>query len=110
MQQRKARIIALGSYLPAQVLTNQELEKLVETSDEWIFSRTGIRERRIAASDEFSSDMGAKAALQALETSGLTPDEIDIIIVATMSPDYITPSTANLIQAKIKASKAARSE
>jgi 3-oxoacyl-[acyl-carrier-protein] synthase-3 len=102
-----ARIIGLGSYLPAKILTNQELEQMVETSDEWIVSRTGMHERRIAATDEYTSDMGAQAAEQALRSCGLDSNEIDMILVATMSPDYISPSTANLIQSKIKAEKAA---
>lgn len=103
----KARIIGLGSYLPKKVLTNQDLEKIVETSDEWIVSRTGMHERRIAAENEFPSDMGTQAAIQALELANLKADELELIIVATMSPDYISPSTASLIQAKIKANKAA---
>lgn len=103
----KARIIGLGSYLPKKVLTNQDLEKIIETSDEWIVSRTGMRERRIAAENEFPSDMGTQAAIQALEAAHLKADEIDLIIVATMSPDYISPSTASLIQANLKANKAA---
>lgn len=107
MQQPKARLTALGSYLPKQILTNQDLEQRVETSDEWIVSRTGIRERRIADVDEFPSDMGAKAAERALKSIEMKADAIDLILVATMSPDYITPSTANLIQAKIQATHAA---
>lgn len=105
-QHLKARIIGLGSYLPEKVLTNQDLEKIVETSDEWIVSRTGMRERRIAAENEFPSDMGTQAALQALASADLKAEDIELIIVATMSPDYISPSTANLIQAKLKANKA----
>lgn len=101
-----ARIIGLGSYLPKRILTNQELEQMVETSDEWIVSRTGMHERRIAASDEFPSDMGAQAAQQVLQACKLDPEDIDMILVATMSPDYISPSTSNLIQAKIKAERA----
>ncbi len=102
-----ARIIGLGSYLPKRILTNQELEQMVETSDEWIVTRTGMHERRLAASNEFPSDMGAQAAQQALEACQLSPNDIEMIIVATMSPDYISPSTANLIQDKIKAERAA---
>jgi len=102
-----ARIIGMGSYLPQNVLTNSDLEKMVETSDEWIFSRTGMRERRIAAADEFTSDMGAKAALQALKSANVGSEEIEMIVVATMSPDYISPSTANLVQAKIQATLSA---
>lgn len=105
--QRIARIIGLGSYLPERVLSNQDLEQMVETSDEWIVSRTGMRERRLAAADEFPSDMGAKAAQQALQACQMSPQEIDMILVATMSPDYLSPSTANLIQAKLQAHRAA---
>ncbi|CUI16533.1 3-oxoacyl-ACP synthase [Candidatus Protochlamydia naegleriophila] len=102
-----ARITGLGSYLPERILTNQDLEKLVETTNEWIVSRTGMHERRLAAKDEFPSDMGAYAAQKALDSAGIGSDQIDMIIVATMSPDYVSPSTANLIQSKIGASKAA---
>lgn len=104
---KQARIIGLGSYLPSKVLSNHDLEQMVETTDEWIFSRTGMRERRIAEADEFPSDMGAQAAKHALQSCGLLPEQMEMIIVATMSPDYISPSTANLIQAKIHANKAA---
>ncbi len=100
------RINSLGSYLPKKVLTNQDLEKLVDTTDDWIVSRTGMRERRIAANDEFPSDMGAEAARQALDKAGVQAKDVDLIIVATMTPDYISPSTGALIQAKLKAEKA----
>lgn len=102
-----ARIIGSGSYVPEKVLSNLDLEKLVETNDEWISTRTGIKERRIAASNEFASDMGAKAAEQALENASLSANDIDMILVATMSPDYISPSTAVLLQHKIGAQNAA---
>lgn len=103
----KARITGLGSYLPEKILSNQDLEKMVETSDEWIVSRTGMRERRIARDDEFSSDMGSEAARIALEKAAILPADLDLILVATMTPDYVSPSTAALIQASLKASKAA---
>lgn len=103
----KSRIIGLGSYLPDKILTNQELEEIVETSDEWIVSRTGIKERRIASAKETTSFMGAAAAKKALEAAGKTGDEIDLILVCTMTPDYISPSTATLIQHKLKAKRAA---
>ena len=106
-QPKTARIIGLGSYLPERILDNRELERIVETSDEWIVTRTGMRERRIAALDEFTSDLGAKAAERALQSCGLDAGSIDMILVATMTPDHISPSTANLIQAKIKADNAA---
>lgn len=98
---KKARIIGTGSYLPERVLTNAELEKLVETTDEWIVSRTGMKERRIAAEGEFPSDMGVLAAKKAIETAGIDPKTIDLILVATLTPDYSFPSTACLIQAKL---------
>lgn len=103
----KARIIGLGSYLPERVLTNEDLEELVETSDEWIVSRTGMRERRIAAPDEYTSDMGAVSAKRALEMAKIEAKDVDAIIVATMTPDYISPSTAGIIQHHIGAEKAA---
>lgn len=97
----------MGSYLPKQILSNQDLEKMVETSDEWIVSRTGMKERRIAAKDEFPSDMGAIAAEKALADAKIAPSDIELIIVMTMTPDHISPSTAALIQAKLAATKAA---
>lgn len=102
-----ARITTVKSYLPERVLTNKDLEKLVETSDEWIVSRTGMHERRLAESNECPSDMGTAAALKVLQSAEMGPEEVDMILVATMSPDYISPSTACLIQANLGASKAA---
>lgn len=104
---REARIIGTGSYLPERVLSNHDLEKLVETSDEWIVTRTGMKERRIAREDEFTSDMGAEAARRALRAAGKRSDEIDLILVATLTPDYLFPSTATLIQSLLKAPQAA---
>lgn len=104
---KQAKIIGTGSYLPEKVLSNHDLEKMVETSDEWIVSRTGMKERRIAREDEFTSDMGLKAAKKALEAARLQPDAIDMILVATLTPDYAFPSTACLIQNQLKATKAA---
>ena len=104
---RSASIISTGAYLPSRVLSNAELERMVETSDEWIVSRTGIRERRIAADDEFTSDMGARAAQQALELGGVNPQSLDLIIVATCTGDTIFPSTACYVQSKIGATRAA---
>lgn len=105
--QRTVSIVGTGSYVPDRVLTNGELEKMVETSDEWIVSRTGIRERRIAADDEFTSDMAAKAAERAMENAGITAEEIDLILVATVTPDMFFPSTACFVQRKIGAKRAA---
>lgn len=104
---RVARIVETGSYLPERILTNQELEKMVETSDEWISSRTGMKERRIAAEDEFTSDMGFKAATDALQKANIAPQEVDLILVATLTPDYIFPSTSCLLQARLGATRAA---
>jgi 3-oxoacyl-[acyl-carrier-protein] synthase-3 len=96
-----ARIIGTGSYLPAYILTNAELEKRVETSDEWIVSRTGIRERHVAAAHETTSDLATAAALAALEAAGIAPNHIDLIVVATTTPDFVFPSTACLVQQKL---------
>jgi 3-oxoacyl-[acyl-carrier-protein] synthase-3 len=94
-------LIGIGSYLPEKVLTNAHFEKTVETTDEWITTRTGIKERRIAAVDEQTSDMGAKAALKAIEDSGINKEDIDLILVATTTPDYLVTSTAGIIQSKL---------
>ncbi len=104
---RPCSITAVGSYVPEKVVTNADLEKSVDTTDEWITSRTGIRERRIAAPDEYTSDLGAKAALRAMAKAGIAGDQIQLIIVATITPDMTFPSTAALIQQKIGAYKAA---
>ena len=97
----KASLISIGAYAPKDILTNYDLEKIVDTSDEWITKRTGIKERRIAK-DEFTSDLGYKAALQALERSGLDKSDIDAVICATITPDYFCmPSTACVIANKL---------
>ena len=98
-----ARIIATGSALPERVVTNADLEKLVDTSDEWIRSRTGIRERRVANAEETTGELGYRAALQALERAGVKPSELDLIVVGTTTPDIIFPSTACLIQHRLGA-------
>jgi 3-oxoacyl-[acyl-carrier-protein] synthase-3 len=105
--QRTVSIIGTGSYLPEKILTNEDLSKMVDTSDEWITTRTGIRERRIAAADEQTSDMAAKAALKAMEQANISADEIDLILVATATPDMLFPATACFVQRKIGATKAA---
>ncbi len=104
---RAVSIIGTGSYVPERVLTNADLEKLVETSDEWIVTRTGIKERRIAAEGEHTSHMAAKAAERALEQAGVAADEIDLIIVGTITPDNLTPATACHVQRILGAKKAA---
>src|SRR5687767_14068376 len=95
---RTCSITAVGAYVPEKVLSNADLERMVETSDEWIISRTGIRERRLAAENEFTSDMAARAALRAMESAKVTPEQIDLIIVATITPDMPFPATACLVQ------------
>ncbi len=100
---RSAAITATGSYAPAQVLTNADLEKMVDTTDEWIMTRTGIRERHIARPDETTSDMGAEAARRALAAAHLTAEQVDQIIVATITPDMGFPNTACFVQSKIGA-------
>ena len=101
-----SKISGTGSYLPEKILTNSDIEKMVDTSDEWIVSRSGIRERRIADPSEASSDLATKAALNACADAGLDPQDIDLIIVATSTPDMIFPATACLVQKNIGASNA----
>ncbi len=98
MKKIKASILGTGSYLPQRVLSNADLEEMVDTSDSWIVTRTGIKERRIAADNEFTYTMGAKAAELAIKKAGITKDQIDCIIFATAAPDYIFPSSAALVQ------------
>ncbi len=102
----RTRIIGTGSYVPDKVLTNKDLEKLVDTTDEWIVERTGIRERRMAADGEVTSDMALKAALRALEMAGTKPEELGLIIVGTISPDMPMPSAAAFLQHKLGAKNA----
>ena len=104
---RAVSIIGTGSYVPERVLTNSDLEKMVDTTDEWIVTRTGIRERRIAAESELTSQMGARAALRAMDMARVKAAEIDLIIVATVTPDTFFPSTACHVQRQIGASNAA---
>jgi 3-oxoacyl-[acyl-carrier-protein] synthase-3 len=104
---RSARITGWGRYAPARALTNADLERMVDTSDEWIVSRTGIRERRVAAAHETTASMGAVAGLRAIRTAGLEPDDIDLIILATLTPDYWMPSTAALVKEAIGNTRAA---
>ena len=101
-----AAIVGTGACVPEKVLTNSDLEKMVETSDEWIFTRTGIRERRIVADGQTTSDLAAEASRRAIEQAGLSPDDITLIITATITPDYIFPSTTCLIQDKLGAKNA----
>src|SRR5271163_2439847 len=102
-QGRTCSITGVGHYVPEKILTNADLEKMVETTDDWITSRTGIKERRIAAANEFTSDLATKAALNAMKMAGVTAEQINLIIVATLTPDMQFPSTACLVQQKIGA-------
>ncbi len=104
---RWARISGWGSYVPSGVLTNADLERMVDTSDEWIVSRTGIRERRVAAAHETTASMAAVAGARAVAVAGLGPDDIDLILVATLTPDYWMPSTAALVKEAIGNTRAA---
>ena len=106
MTQRRACITAVGRYLPERVVTNADLERVVDTSDEWIRTRTGISERRRAEPGTATSDLAVRAARQALELRGLAPGDIELVIVATITPDMIFPATACLVQDKLGASNA----
>jgi 3-oxoacyl-[acyl-carrier-protein] synthase-3 len=103
---RRVEIKSLATYVPPKLLTNADLEKMVETTDEWILQRTGIKQRHIVDAGVATSDLAAEAARKAIEKAGLTPDDIDVIIVGTVTPDMLFPSTACLVQAKIGANKA----
>jgi len=100
-----ARIAGIGSYLPEKVLTNQDLEGMMDTSDEWIRERTGIKRRHIAADDETTSTLGLEAARRAMKMAGVTPDDLDLIIVGTCTPDKVIPSTACIIQRQLGAKR-----
>ena len=104
---RRAHVTGWGRYAPAQVLTNADLERMVDTSDAWIRTRTGIRERRVAAAHETTASMAAVAGLRAIRTAGIDPDEIDLILLATLTPDYWMPSTAALVKEAIGNTRAA---
>ncbi len=96
-----SRISGTGSYLPSRILTNAELESMVDTSDDWIVARTGIKERHIAAENEFTSDLAVKAAQQAIASANISASDIDLIIVATTTPDKVFPSVATMVQRKL---------
>ncbi|MGC5771412.1 beta-ketoacyl-ACP synthase III [Paenibacillus pabuli] len=104
---RPVGVIGTGKYVPEKILTNSDLEKMVDTNDEWIVSRTGIRERHIAAPDQATSDLAYEAAVKALESAGMTGSDLDLIIVATITPDSAFPSTACILQDKLGAKGAA---
>jgi len=98
---RKTKIAGTGSYVPERILTNADLEKMVETSDEWISTRTGIKERRIAAKGEAASDLAYCASKEALQAAGIKPEDLDMIIVATITPDMVFPATACILQQRL---------
>jgi 3-oxoacyl-[acyl-carrier-protein] synthase-3 len=104
---RYSRIVGTGAYLPAKALTNQEIEQRIDTSDEWIFSRTGIRSRFVADEDEQASDLALHASRRAMDAAGVTADDIDLIVLATSTPDMIFPSTACLLQRKLGVTRGA---
>jgi 3-oxoacyl-[acyl-carrier-protein] synthase-3 len=104
---RSARITGWGAYTPPHVLTNDDLSQVVDTSDEWIASRTGIRERRVAGPGESTATMGAAAGLRAVAVAGLRPEDIDVVIVATLTPDHLTPATSVLVKEAMGATRAA---
>jgi 3-oxoacyl-[acyl-carrier-protein] synthase-3 len=103
---RRVEIKSLATYVPPKLLTNADLEKMVDTTDEWIMQRTGIRQRHIAEPGVATSDLAAEAAREAIKRAGLTPDDIDVIVVGTVTPDMLFPATACLVQHKIGANKA----
>ena len=102
-----SRITGTGGYLPDKILTNRDLESLVDTTDAWIVERTGIRERHVAADDQFTSDLALNACRRALEAAGRTPADVDLVIVGTSTPDMVFPSTACILQAKLGVTKGA---
>jgi 3-oxoacyl-[acyl-carrier-protein] synthase III len=104
---RSAHVTGWGRYVPKQVLSNKDLERMVDTNDEWIVTRTGIRERRVAAADETTASMAAVAGLRAIRAAGLDPNDIDLILLGTLTPDYWMPSTAALVKEAIGNTKAA---
>ena len=101
MSSKYSRIIGTGRYLPEKILTNSDLEKMVDTSDEWIRSRTGVERRHIAAEDQTTTDLAERAALQAMETAGVGPDDIDFLVVGTTTPDVVFPNVGCLLQERL---------
>ena len=101
MEMRRTKILGTGSYVPEKVLTNFDVEKLIDTTDEWIVTRSGISERRVAAPDEATSDLAFPASLRALEAAAVSPEDLDAIIVTTITPDTVCPSAACWLQAKL---------
>ncbi len=106
MGKTRIGILGTGSYLPERILTNHDLEKILDTTDEWIYKRTGIKERRIAAPDVYASDLAKEASRRALEEAGITAEDLDLIVMTTMTPDTCCPAGANWLEAKLGAEKA----
>ena len=106
MEMKRIAIRGTGSYLPSKVMTNFDLEKILDTNDEWVYKRTGIKERRIADPDENASDMGKEASLKAMEMAGVAAENLDLIVLATMTPDTACPAGANWLEAKLGADQA----
>ncbi len=104
---RTCSITSVGSYVPERILTNADLEKMVDTTDDWIYTRTGIKERRIAGEKEFTSDLATHAAVRAMKRGNISPEQIDLVIVATITPDFPFPATACLVQQKLGAYRSA---
>ncbi len=103
--QYKTKILGTGKYLPKKTLTNFDIEKIVDTSDQWIYERTGIKERRISDENELPSDMAANASLDALKVAGLSPDDIDLVVLSTVFPDYRLPCTTSVVMEKVGMTK-----
>lgn len=106
MVEKRIGILGTGSHVPERVLSNNDLEKILDTNDEWIYKRTGIRERRIAAPHENASDLGKEASMRAMEMAGISPKDLDLIIMTTMTPDTCCPAGANWLEAKLGADRA----
>jgi len=106
MGKRRIGLLGTGSYVPERILSNFDLEKILETNDEWVYKRTGIRERRIAAPDVYASDLAKEASLRAMEMAGITAEDLDLIIMTTMTPDTCCPAGANWLEAKLGADRA----
>jgi 3-oxoacyl-[acyl-carrier-protein] synthase-3 len=106
LEMKRIAIRGTGSYVPTHVMTNFDLEKILDTNDEWIYKRTGIKERRIAARDEDASDLAKEASLKAMEMAGISAQDLDLIIMATMTPDTACPAGSNWLEAKLGAHRA----
>jgi 3-oxoacyl-[acyl-carrier-protein] synthase III len=106
MQKKRIGILGTGSFVPERVLTNKDLEKILDTNDEWIYKRTGIKERRIAAPHENASDLAKEASMRAMEMAGISPNDLELVIMTTMTPDTCCPAGANWLEAKLGAGKA----